>query len=66
MLEATGFCWNCGKVLKPQKPWIEDKHILGFKDYWCDEKCKNQYERRQDAKILKGKRAGYGLKGSCH
>ena len=50
-LEITGFCWYCGKVCEGK---------------FCNVKHQILYERKIDAQVLKGKRAGYGLKGSCH
>lgn len=50
-LKITGFCWNCGKVCEGK---------------FCNVKCQNQYERKMDTKIHKGKRGGYGLAGSTH
>ena len=56
-MEKTGFCWRCGKVLKEQKPWLINKDFLDYKDYWCNEKCKNQYEREQEILIKKHNQA---------
>ena len=68
-LEVTGFCWKCGKVLKPQKEWVSKNgcrmDYVDYLSYWCNVKCQNQYERKQESCIMKGKRAGYGVKGSC-
>ena len=50
-LDATGFCWKCGRVCER---------------LFCNVKCQNQYERKQDAAIIRGKRAGYGVRGSTH
>ena len=53
-LEVTGFCWGCGAVCQ---------------GLFCDpkkKKCKEKYERKQVAGIMKGKRAGYGAAGSTH
>ena len=52
-LEKTGFCWKCGMP-------------CGKDDLFCSRKHQEQYEREQDRKIHKGKRAGYGLAGSTH
>ena len=65
-MEATGYCWNCGKILRPQKLWTESKDFTGWKDYWCNEKCKNLWERKQERYVHKGKKRGYGLAGSTH
>jgi len=51
-MQETGFCWNCGKVIKNGE--------------FCSIKCSQQYQRKQDRQIRKGKRAGYGLAGSTH
>jgi predicted nucleic acid-binding Zn ribbon protein len=53
MIEATGFCWTCGKVIKEG-------------ELFCNSKCKEQYERNLHRGEKTGKKAGYGLKGSCH
>jgi len=47
----TGFCWKCGKVCK---------------GLFCNKKHQGQYEKKQAAEIMKGKRAGYGVAGSTH
>jgi len=51
-LDKTGFCWNCGKVIK--------------EGLFCNKKCEWQYKNKQERQIRKGKRAGYGLAGSTH
>ena len=53
-MDQTGFCWNCGRQL------------IGEAGYFCNKKCQEQYERKQNRQIRKGKRAGYGLAGSTH
>lgn len=52
-MEQTGFCYKCGRIL------------IGDAGYFCDKKCEEQYKRKQEAGIKKGKRAGYGITGSC-
>ena len=59
MLESTGFCWKCGKQIEG---YIENLN----KDLFCCKKHEEQYYRQQDRQIRRGKRAGYGLAGSCH
>jgi hypothetical protein len=49
--EETGFCYKCGHQIK--------------KGLFCSDKHKQQWERDQDRQIRRGKRAGYGLAGSC-
>jgi hypothetical protein len=39
---------------------------VDYLSYWCNVKCQNQYERKQESCIMKGKRAGYGVAGSTH
>ena len=61
-MEKTGYCWRCGRVIK-EPVFIE----IGFDGYlFCCKKHQEQYERMQESKIKKGKRAGYGLAGSTH
>lgn len=50
----TGWCWGCGKVIKSGLFCLKPR------------KCQEQYERKNDSKILKGKRAQYGIKGDTH
>ena len=52
MLKPTGWCWRCGRVCE---------------GLFCPKpkKCEDIYYRNQERQILKGKRAGYGLAGSC-
>jgi hypothetical protein len=59
MIEPTGFCWKCGRVLKADS--------VGYRaDLFCCEKHEQQYNRGQDGQVRKGKKAGYGLAGSTH
>lgn len=51
-MEETGFCWNCGKVIKNGE--------------FCSIKCAEKYRQKQERGVKKGKRAGYGLAGSTH
>lgn len=53
MLEPTGYCWKCG-------------HPSKEKELFCCKKHQEQYERAEERKIRKGKRAGYGIVGSTH
>lgn len=54
-MEETGFCWKCGRQIKQ-----------GLLFCLPPKKCKEQYERKQEDVIIKGKRAGYGISGSTH
>lgn len=51
-LVITNFCWKCGRYCPGKK--------------FCGEKHPQIYEREQEAKIIKGKKRGYGLAGSTH
>jgi len=53
-MEETGFCYGCGRQIK--------------EGLFCPKprKCEEQYNRRQDRQIIKGKRASYGITGSTH
>ena len=50
-LNATGYCWKCGRAVKEG-------------ELFCTKKHEEQYERAQARGIKIGKRAGYGLAGS--
>lgn len=50
-MEETGFCWKCG---------------LPTKGLFCNKKHEEQYNRKQENQIKKGKRKGYGVAGSTH
>ncbi len=54
-LYPTSFCWNCGRPIAE-----------GLLFCPAPKKCERQYEMKQERGIKKGKRAGYGLSGSCH
>ena len=56
IMEETGFCWRCGHIIPDGRGLFCPK----------PKKCEEQYRRNQDRQIKKGKRAGYGLAGSCH
>lgn len=58
-MEATGYCWRCGKVIEG---FIENLS----KDLFCCKKHEEQYKRMQERGIRKGKKAGYGIAGSTH
>lgn len=52
MMEPTGYCWYCGHVIKEG-------------ELFCSKKHEEQYNRKQERRIKVGKRAGYGISGSC-
>lgn len=51
-IEKTGFCWKCGLPVKT--------------GLFCNKKHQEQYERAEERKIIRGKKAGYGARGSTH
>lgn len=63
-LKPTGFCWGCGVLTGELNPNNSD--IITRTKLFCSKKHEEQYKRKQDRKIIKGKRAGYGLAGSTH
>ena len=62
MLDKTGFCYRCGRVITQMSLLKPDFNS----DLFCSKKHEQQYYREQDSHIKKGKRAGYGLAGSTH
>ena len=50
-LKVTGFCWRCGRECER---------------LFCSAKHQNQWERKQESGVIKGKRASYGARGSTH
>jgi predicted nucleic acid-binding Zn ribbon protein len=54
-LEPTGYCWGCGRTIDPGLLFCPKPR-----------KCKEQYEKRQNAGVMKSKRDGYGAAGSTH
>ena len=56
-MEPTEFCYNCGRPIPK-----------GLFCIYANGKPKReiQYKMKQARLIKRGKRAGYGLSGSCH
>lgn len=50
----TGFCWECGAIIKQGLFCLKPK------------KCAEKHQRKTDSAIKKSKREGYGLAGSTH
>ena len=64
------FCYNCGLAVKPG--YVSGFKLLivsvnGEEHYFCNEKCKRAYERKERSynarKNFTGKRQGYGVTG---
>lgn len=53
MIQPTGTCWFCAHPCKEGELFCKPKH-------------EEQYRRKEERKIRKGKRAGYGIVGDTH
>jgi hypothetical protein len=64
MMEPTGYCWECGRPLIKK---IFPAATIDMEALFCvHSKCEERYRRKQDAKVIKSRRAGYGVAGSTH